>query len=1063
MELFNLKGLLFITVLFVFTLTNAQTVVGTVSETNGPLPGATVLVKGTQNGTQTDFDGKYRLDNVDASDIIVFSYVGFKPIEIEVGGQNEINVTLEEDAASLDEVVVTGYGTQLKKNVTGSVSTVDAEDLTAIPASTFAQQLQGRAAGVGIVNDATPGGEATVRIRGFGTLGNNNPLYIIDGVPSRSQANLNPNDIETLQVLKDASAASIYGARAANGVIIITTKKGKLGKPVFSYDTYTGVLSPSEKVDVLNARELGAYLYRADLYAGKEPSHGQYQYGLNGEITIPDFVFPSGAFEGDEGTDPSLYSLQEGNIYAITRAADTDWWEEVTRASIRTNHQISASGATENARYAFTLNYFEDNGVVKFVGYNRASIRANTEYKFLDKKFTIGENFTVSFDNRKGGFGNNQEQNAVSGSYKHHPLLPVYDIAGNFAGSRGQNLGNNSNPVATLSRQQDNRFYRLRTLGNVFASYNFTDALKLRTQFGLDASSRRGRFLNRSNPEYVEGSFINSSVADSNYEYEWQWNTVLTYKKSFNDVHNFEVYAGVEAIQGFGEFFNASRQGFPFEDTDIIRYLNLGDISTAANSGGAFRDFTLFSEFGRLTYDYDTKYLAEVTLRHDSSSRFLGEQQDDYFPAFSLGWRVSEEAFMESVDWVNELKLRYGYGQTGNSEVGDYNGYTTYDTGVFGSGYPIGGDISNVPIGYGAGQFGNQNAKWETTTSNNLGLDLLLFDNKFGFNLDVFRNITSDLLLPRPLDFGVGDAAPPSFNVGQITNEGFDLNMSWNDAKGDFGYGVTVNLSSYKNNVDNLGEETSRIFGNSSRAGQVTITEVGQPISAFYGFKIDGIFQTQEEADNHPAYEDYNAPGKFRVVDVNGDGVINSDDRTVIGSPHPDFTYGLNFDFSYKNLALNIFFTGSEGNDVYNYVRYFADFNTFQGNRSSRALYDAWQPVDFNLPRSEWTAINPNAGTPIMDANDQISSRPSTYFIEDGSYLRLRNIQLTFNFPKQLLDNLGLRSAQVYAQGQNLFTITDYSGLNPEIQDDDNDTIGFDGGYMPVARTFTVGLRFSLD
>lgn len=455
-----LNGFLFLGALLCFGYVQAQTVTGTVSDGLGPLPGASVLVKGTTTGTQTDFDGNYTIET-DSDATLVVSYIGFKTIEVPVDGQTTIDITLEEDASKLDEVVVTGYGSQSKRDVTGSVSTVDAEELSAVPATTFAQQLQGRAAGVGIVSDATPGGEATVRIRGFGTTGNNDPLYIIDGVQSRSQANLNPGDIESLQVLKDASAASIYGSRAANGVIIITTKKGKLGKPVISYETYYGIGSADGDVEALNARELGQYLYLADLYAGKTPGHGQYDFGPNGEVTIPDFVFPSGAFEGDPGTNPDLYALEEGNIYAITRSADTDWWDVSTRSAPIVNHQVSASGATESARYAFTLSYFEQDAITRFVSYNRTSLRANTEFRALDNRLTVGENFTVSFDNRKGGFGNDNEQNTVSGSYKHHPLLPVYDIAGNFAGSRGLNLGNNFNPVATLSRQQDNRTYRV--------------------------------------------------------------------------------------------------------------------------------------------------------------------------------------------------------------------------------------------------------------------------------------------------------------------------------------------------------------------------------------------------------------------------------------------------------------------------------------------------------------------------------------------------------------------------------------------------------------------------
>ncbi|WP_422349060.1 SusC/RagA family TonB-linked outer membrane protein [Flagellimonas sp.] len=1064
------KNFLLLGFMLVMNMTLAQnkTVSGSVNDDQGtPLPGVNVIVQGTTNGTQTDFDGLYTI-SVSEGETLTFSYVGMATVSVVVTNSNTIDITLKEDANALDEVVVTGYGTQVKKDLTGAVSTVDAKDLQAIPATTFSQQLQGRAAGVGIVTDATPGGEATVRIRGFGTIGNNDPLYVIDGVPSKSQSNINPNDIETIQILKDASAASIYGSRAGNGVIIITTKKGKLGKPTINYSTYYGIQSAAESVDALNAKELGQYLYLADLYAGKTPSHGQYTFGPNGEVTIPDYVFPSGANEGDSGVDPNLYALEPGNIYAITRSADTNWWKEITRSAPILNHQISASGATEHARYAFSLGYFEQKNIVKFDSYNRVSIRANTEFKALNDRLTIGENFTVSFDNKKGGYENDGEQNAVSGSYKHHPLLPIRDIAGNYAGSRGQNLGNNFNPYAFLERNKDDRRYRLRVLGNVLAGYKFHKNFELRTSFGVDARVQRERDLNRPQPEYVEGNFINGSTAREEYEYQWTWLNQLNYSKTFNDVHNFNAFVAVESIQNFGEVFGASRNRFAFQTNEILSYLSLGDATTASNYGGVLldSDFTLWSQFGKINYDYDGKYLAQFILRNDSSSRFLSASRSAIFPAFSVGWRVSDEKFMEKMGFINDLKLRYGWGQTGNQQIGDYNGFTTYRSNIFNAGYPIDGSPSAPSIGFDAAGFGNPDAKWETTTTNNVGLDAVMFDHRLRFELDVYDRVTTDMLFRLPPSFGAGDALAPFTNIGQITNKGFDIGLTWSDKKGDFGYSISGNLSRYTNNVDKLDDSPdTRVLGRVSRVPSLTLTEAGSPLSSFFGFKTVGIFQSQAEADAWPEYGTYNAPGKLKVADINGDGVINADDRTIIGNPHPDFTYGINLDLSYKNLSLNIFGNGSYGNDIYNYVRYFADFNTFQGNRSRRALYDAWQPRNPTAPVSEWVAANPNATVPIMDANDQISSQPSSYFIENGSYFRLKNVQLTYSFPDSLLKKGGVfSSAQIYVQGQNLATFTKYSGTNPEIQvDTENDiSLGFDNGYLPVMRTFTLGLNVTL-
>ena len=1040
------------------------TITGTISDEMGPLPGASVLVRGTTNGTQTDFDGNFTID-APSDATLVISYIGYKSVQIAIDGQTTINVTLEEDASKLDEVVVTGYGTQAKRDLTGAVSVVDVDELLATPATTFAQQLQGRAAGVSIINDARPGGEATVRIRGFGTVGNNDPLYIIDGVPTQAQANLNPNDIESMQILKDASAASIYGSRAGNGVIIITTKKGKMGAPKITYDTYYGTQSAAEDVDALNSRELGQYLYLADLYAGKTPGHGQYTFGSNGEVTIPDFVFPSGANQGDAGTDPSLYALEEGNIYAITRSADTNWWKAVTQSAPIQSHNIAASGATDKARYAFSLGYFSADYITKFTSYDRISLRANTEFKGLNDKLTIGENFTASFDNQKGQFNNDEEQNAVSAGYKHHPLLPIYDIAGNFAGARGANLGNNFNPFASLSRNQDDRTFRLRLLGNVYADYALTDNLKVRSSFGVDVRALRQRDLGRPQPEYVEGNFINSSNAREEYEYQWTWTNTINYTKTFNEVHNVSAYVGVESIQQFEERFGAGRQRFAFETPNILSYLSLGNATTASNYGFVNQDYTLWSQFGKIDYAYAGKYLAGVTLRNDSSSRFQSAARSALFPAFSVGWRMSDENFLKDVTWINDLKLRYGWGQTGNQQIGDYNAFTTFRSDIGTGGYPIDGNTGSPTIGFSTRAFGNPNAKWETTTSNNFGLDLVMLDNKVTLNLDVWNRVTTDMLFQVPVTYTAGQADEPRFNVGGVTNNGIDLALGFSDKKGDFGYSINANVSQYTNNVDQLSESAdTRFFGSSRRVPALTVTQAGSPLSSFYGFRTEGIFNSQAEADAWPTYGDYNAPGKLKVSDINGDGVINDDDRTVIGNPHPDFTYGINLDFSYKDLSLNIFGNGSQGNDIYNYVRYFADFNTFQGNRSSRALYGAWQPTNPQSDPSTWIAANPNATVPIMDANDQISSRPSSYFIEDGSFFRIKNVQLTYSFPEEVLSSIGgISRASIYIQGQNLATFTKYSGLNPEVQTGNNTNLGYDGGFLPVSKTFLLGLNITLN
>ena len=1054
------KFLPVITMLLLFTGTTVfaqRTVTGKVADPqNESLPGASVLVKGTATGSVTDMDGNYSIEVADDQAILVFSFIGYSTVEETVGSRSTINVTLKEEFSALNEVVVTGYGSQSRREITGAVTSVDSDKLLSIPATTFAQQLQGRAAGVTIVNDATPGGGATVRIRGFGTINNNDPLYVIDGVPTQNQGNLNPNDIESIQILKDASAASIYGSRAANGVIIITTKRGTVGKPVVSFDAYYGTQEAATAPDPLNAEELGRYLYLANALHGRTPTHGQYTFGPNGEVTTPDYVFPSRGMEGTPEVDPSRYALEPGNIYPITRASDTDWWKETTRTAPIQSYQVSASGGTENGRYALSLNYFNQEGIVNDIGYDRYSVRANTEFKALNSKLTIGENLSVTVGNRKGGFGNgsagnNAEQNAVFSSSLQHPLLPVYDIMGNFAGSRGANLGNNFNPVAVLARAKDNRNLSLRAFGNVYASVDITDEIIVKTSLGIDANDRRAKYIGRPQPEYVEGNFVNSSTAENEYSYQWVWSNTISYVKTFNDVHAFDAYIGIESIKEFGEIFGGARQGFAFETLPIISFLDLGNPNTATNFGRVVNDYRLYSQFGKINYAYNGKYLIQLILRNDGSSRFLQASRNATFPAFSLGWRLSDEtAIANALPFVSDLKLRYGWGKTGNQLIGDYNAYTTYRSNIFNSGYPIDGSASTPILGFDAQRFGNPNAKWETTTSNNLGLDAEFLDGVIFFELDLWNRVTSDMLFQTPINYGAGDATAPFFNVGQMTNKGIDLNLGFNETRmgGDLRYGISANYSMYKNNVDKLAEnEDNVLFGASTRVPSVTVTQVGYPISSFFGYNNLGIFQTQEEVNAHPAYGTYNAVGKFKVEDVNEDGVITDADRKIIGNPHPDFVYGINVNVGYKDWDLTVFGNGSVGNDIFNYLNYWTDFNTFQGNKSKAALYDAWQPS------------NPTGTVPIMDANDQVSSRPSSYFVEDGSYFRLRNVQLTYHLPQTALTAVGLSRASIYFQGQNLFTITKFTGVNPEIQTGSNNTVGFDGGYMPVSRNLILGLN----
>ncbi|GGB96882.1 SusC/RagA family TonB-linked outer membrane protein [Dyadobacter sediminis] len=1050
----------------------------TASDSKEPLPGVSVVVKGTQQGAITSGDGSYSLVVPDESAVLVFSFVGYVSQEIQVANRSLIHVTLEADIKALSEVVVTGYTTQSRRDITGSVSVIDADKLLAVPATNLAQQLQGRAAGVTVGTDNTPGGGVAVRVRGYGTLGNNDPLYVIDGVPTKGSLNtINQNDIESIQILKDASSASIYGSRAANGVVIITTKRGKTGVPKFTFDAYYGVQRLARTMDLLNTAEYGQYLWQSKRNANVvnpatgNPEHAQ--FGRGAEPVTPDYIIPDGASADDPRVNPANYSFNRYNDpqfgktkFSITKAnkEGTDWQNEVFDPAPIQNYQLGVSGGSENSRYAFSTNYFNQQGILIYNGYKRYSVRANTEFT-IRKRLRIGENLQVAYGQRQGNYGNNSETSQVSNTYRAQPIIPVYDIGGNFAGTLGSNLGNANNPVGQLIRNKNNGYKDLRIFGNAYAEVDILKNLTAKTSFGMDATVSAGTYFTPVEIELAHGTNVNSLSENRSYSYAWTWTNSLTYDKTFGS-HHLNVFAGLESIDSYGNFVNAYRQGF-FSNVEDLRYIDAGNPSTSTNSGYATSSWSLFSYFGRIDYAFQDKYLLQGTVRRDASSRFQAASRYATFPAASVGWRLSKEAFLANVGFITDLKLRAGWGQTGNQEIGDFNAYSTYQSNPNSSGYGIGG----APIGYVQGfdlaRFGNPNAKWETTTTVNVGLDANLFKGKFDLSLDVYDRQTKDLLYTKAYDPRLGDAAIPAQNIASLQNRGIDLGLNYNDAvmDGQLTYSIGVNFSTYRNKILALDPQNPNDFlpGFSLRTPAVTRSIAGRPISSFYGYIIDGILQNEEQVAAHakfPGYYDSNiyingkktqGVGKFNYRDINNDGIINANDQTYIGSPHPDFTYGINANVTFKNFDLTIFAQGVQGNEIFNHVRYWTDFEVFQGNRTKRMLYESWRPD------------NPDAKLPILDANDAQSGEPSTYFVENGSYLRFKNIQLGYTLPKSVLNKIGTDHLKVYVQAQNLFTFTKYTGLDPEVNlrnfnSGSDRQIGVDEGVYPTPKSIIVGL-----
>ncbi|TBH70306.1 SusC/RagA family TonB-linked outer membrane protein [Aquirufa antheringensis] len=1050
-------------------------VAGTVSDAKGGgIPGVSVVIKGTTTGTTTDVNGAFSL-NVKGNADLVVSSVGYKTVNVSVGNRSSLAITLDDDVSQLNEVIVTGYASQRKKDITGAVTVVGAKELTAVPSASLTQMLQGRAAGVTVGNDNSPGGGTMVRIRGFGSINNNSPLYVIDGVPTQGTLNqINPSDIESMQVLKDASAASIYGARAANGVVIITTKRGGEGEPKINFDMYTGVQDVGKTLDLLNTKELGQYYYESEIGAGKTPGtspSAQYRFGADGSQTIADYIYPnvygdlpSNYTYTNDITDPALGKT----AFNITKSnkAGTNWQREIFGPAKISNFQLGATGGSKYGKYAISGSYFDQEGILKYTGYKRYSVRANTEFK--KGKLTFGENFTVSYDERIGvPSGNNNESNPIMFAIRIQPIIPVFDITGGpkglggtntsdlngFAGSRGSNLGNAPNPLARQWREKDNPVRASHIFGNVFAEVEIIKDLKARTSLGFEYNNfNQAAYLNR-DIEAAEPRSSNSLTVSNSYDRAITWYNTLNYNKTLGD-HTVNVLVGTESVSTYGFGFNAARSNFAFDDPSY-RYLNNGSAAGLSNAGSGATITALFSQFGKVNYAYKDFLLADFTIRRDGSSRFSSAYRYGVFPAFSVGARLTELAFMKDLTFINDLKVRGGWGKTGNQLIPNvYNAYTLFTPDPNNNAYDITGSGNSIASGFDISQFGNSVGRWETNTSTNVGFDGVFLNSKLDVTFDWYTRTTSDMLTQVPIPKTAGSATIPYVNIGEVNNTGIDINVTYRDRIGDFRYSVSAMYSQYKNNVVKLNDDPkASVFGFSTRLPAISVTKAGLPIASFFGYIVDGVIKDDAEAASAPKFGTYTRAGVFKFRDVNGDGVITAADKTIIGNPHPDFSYGLNVTLGYKNWELTAFAQGVQGNELFNYLKYWTDFNTFQGNRSKDMLYNSWKKQgDVAL-------------LPRLNSQDGTSQQISSYFVEDGSYMRIKNIQLTYTVPKNLLSKIKLSSVQVYVQGQNLLTFTKYKGLDPDINlrtsGNDNQDIhmGIDEGAFPVAKSYNVGLR----
>lgn len=1005
---------------------------GTVRDESGePIIGATVIEEGTKNAAVTDFDGKFRL-KVSGGKKLSISYMGYKTVSIDPG--KSLNVVMTEDSKLIDELVVTGYTTQRKADLTGAVSVVSMDEIADLNENNPMKALQGRVPGMNITADGNPSGSATIRIRGVGTLNNNDPLYIIDGVPTKSGMHeLNGNDIESIQVLKDAASASIYGSRAANGVIIITTKKGKSGQLKIDLDASLSVSMYANKLDVLNAKEYGQAMWQAYVNGGQDPNTNPLGYHY-------DWGYDANGYPQLNGITMDRF-LDSGNTVP---SADTDWVDETTRTGIVQNYNVAVSNGTDKGSSYFSLGYYKNLGIIKTSDFERFSARMNSEYKLIDKILTIGEHFTLNRTSEvqaPGGF--------LENALQFNPSLPVYDINGEYAGPVG-GYPDRENPVARLERNSDNRYTYWRMFGDAYVNLSLFKGFNIRSTFGIDYAQKKQRIFTYPITEGNVANDKNAVEAKQEHWMKWMWNAVATYNLEIGK-HRGDVMVGMELNREDDEWFSGYKEDFSILNPDFM-WPDAG-VGTALAYGSG-EGYSLVSFFGKLNYTYDEKYLFSLTVRHDGSSRFGKNNRYATFPSFSLGWRISRENFMKNLKWLDDLKIRASWGQTGNQEISNIARYTIYvpNYGVnesggqsYGTSYDIAGTNggSILQSGFKRNQIGNDDIKWETTTQTNIGLDFSVLRQTLYGSFDWYYKKTTDILVQMAGIAAMGEGSSQWVNAGEMENRGFELNLGYrNQTSFGLKYDISANISSYRNKITAL---PATVAANGTFGGNGVKSVVGHPNGAQVGYVADGIFKSQEEVDNHATQEGA-APGRIRWRDLDGNGVINEADQKWIYDPVPDFSYGLNIYLEYKNFDFTMFWQGVQGADIISDLKKETDLwsglNIGFLNKGKRVL-DAWTPQ------------NPNSTIPALSRDDvNNEKRVSTYFVEDGSFLKLRNIQLGYNLPEKVTKKLKMERLRFYLSAQNVLTIKskDFTGVDPE-----NPNFGYP---IPLNVTFGINVSF---
>lgn len=982
----------------------AKTVTGTVTDVSGePIIGANIRIKGTTTGTITDIDGNFSI-KAEPQSVIEVSYIGYLTQETVINNQKSIRFLLKEDTKTLDEVVVIGYGVQKKADLTGSVANINTEKLNTQSNANIGQALQGKIAGVDIISQGgAPGSGTRIMVRGIGTLNNASPLYIVDGMYMNSIDHINPNDIASIDVLKDASSAAIYGSRAANGVIIVTTKEGSNteGKPIIDLSVNLGISTASKFLDMLDAKGWAEVTTIARQAIGKPAL--------------------------DMATD-------------LANKPDNDWQDIMFRPALMQNYNLSVKGGGKYSTYYTGLGYFNQDGIVKGTNYQRYNIQSKNDYK--RGIFSAGTNLIISFSHDKP-LHQELRGGMIGTILQSVPTLEKYDDTreGGYGGTYGD-VVNIPHPLAIIDDNIMDRYNEnVKIFANLYAQIELFKGLKYKLNLTPDFSFERYKnYLNK-----YDFGLATNSITQLTERQRRRRNilveNLLTFDRTFGE-HKISALAGYTYQDSRFRHIQAYGEGLPqgLEEIDAAT-------TNRSNEGNSWRS-VLTSILGRVFYSYQNKYLFTATIRRDGSSKFGKNNRYGYFPSFSLGWNVAEEKFMENVHWLDQLKLRGGYGVLGNQEIDNYQYSSTITTGI---NYPDGN--GGLLQGAFPKNFANPDIKWEETAMTNVGIDFMAFNNRLSLTADYYVKNTKDILLTVPIPISSGGANDPIRNAGKIRNNGFEFNLGWMDQPNpDISYGINLIGSFNKNKVIAMGSESGSIKGGSTNQNITTSeTKAGYPIGGYWLISTAGYFNSQEEVDAYakdgkkiqPAAE----PGDIKFVDANNDGVINDDDRVFQGSPFPDFTFALNGNMRYKNFDLSIGLQGVLGNKIYNATRQTLEDVT-KGSNFLASCLDYWTPENKNASHPRLTWDDPNRNT----------RAESDRYLENGSYLRLRSVQLGYTFPQTWFKG-AIQHARVYINAENLFTITSYSGYSPDVNADNANYRGFDNFIYPTNRTFMLGLN----